>query len=232
MPDGRVTMCQECHVEFTLIVRRHHCRACGRVICNACSNCEAPLKWNDFKAERVCYICYEELRKSTSFDKIFGVSCRHQIHSTSYLAGIEIDPLLKMVQKRFKASARVVMLASNNNVNSGVPRRLRVSAKDDGSVISGYLHKGYFFYDLRKNFLTSLQSNLNVQNSCNLNPNFSMETHSGRHIRGIISSWRRATSGGRCGSWSMTTCSTRTRHRQTPSPATRNRCWATTSILM
>ena len=64
VPDGRVTMCQECHVEFTLIVRRHHCRACGRVICNACSNCEAPLKWNDFKAERVCYICFEELRKS------------------------------------------------------------------------------------------------------------------------------------------------------------------------
>ena len=50
-----------------------------------------------------------------------------------------------MVQKRFKASARVTMLASNNNVNSGVPRRLRVSAKDEGSVISGYLHKGFFF---------------------------------------------------------------------------------------
>ena len=64
VPDGRVTMCQECHVEFTLIVRRHHCRACGRVICNACSNCEAPLKWNDFKAERVCFTCFEELRKS------------------------------------------------------------------------------------------------------------------------------------------------------------------------
>ena len=77
VPDGRVTMCQECHVEFTLIVRRHHCRACGRVICNACSNCEAPLKWNDFKAERVCYICYEELRKSTSLDKIYDLSYRH-----------------------------------------------------------------------------------------------------------------------------------------------------------
>lgn len=66
VPDGRVTMCQECHTEFTLLTRRHHCRACGRVICGICSSCEAPLKWNDYKAARVCYTCLEELKKSKS----------------------------------------------------------------------------------------------------------------------------------------------------------------------
>jgi FYVE/RhoGEF/PH domain-containing protein 5/6 len=30
VPDERVTMCQACNTEFTVIHRRHHCRACGK----------------------------------------------------------------------------------------------------------------------------------------------------------------------------------------------------------
>ena len=30
VPDERVTMCQACSTEFTLVHRRHHCRACGK----------------------------------------------------------------------------------------------------------------------------------------------------------------------------------------------------------
>jgi rRNA maturation endonuclease Nob1 len=30
VPDERVTMCQACNTEFTLVHRRHHCRACGK----------------------------------------------------------------------------------------------------------------------------------------------------------------------------------------------------------
>ena len=45
IPDQRVTMCQECSTEFGLVVRRHHCRACGRVVCNPCSASKAPLRW-------------------------------------------------------------------------------------------------------------------------------------------------------------------------------------------
>ena len=45
IPDQRVTMCQECSTEFGLVVRRHHCRACGRVVCSPCSASKAPLRW-------------------------------------------------------------------------------------------------------------------------------------------------------------------------------------------
>ena len=31
VPDHRVTMCQQCSTDFTLVHRRHHCRACGQV---------------------------------------------------------------------------------------------------------------------------------------------------------------------------------------------------------
>ncbi|XP_031715153.1 FYVE, RhoGEF and PH domain-containing protein 6-like [Anarrhichthys ocellatus] len=35
IPDLRATMCMICTCEFTLTWRRHHCRACGRVVCQA-----------------------------------------------------------------------------------------------------------------------------------------------------------------------------------------------------
>lgn len=36
-PDSEVTECPICHRPFTWMFRRHHCRKCGRVVCNDCS---------------------------------------------------------------------------------------------------------------------------------------------------------------------------------------------------
>ncbi|KAJ2377225.1 hypothetical protein IW150_001503, partial [Coemansia sp. RSA 2607] len=36
-PDGSAAQCFICFRAFSLFVRRHHCRACGRIVCNACS---------------------------------------------------------------------------------------------------------------------------------------------------------------------------------------------------
>ncbi|KAL2022707.1 hypothetical protein VTK56DRAFT_4788 [Thermocarpiscus australiensis] len=36
-PDAEVTYCPICHTQFSIFVRKHHCRKCGRVVCNACS---------------------------------------------------------------------------------------------------------------------------------------------------------------------------------------------------
>ncbi|KAF7190484.1 Zinc finger FYVE domain-containing protein 21, partial [Pseudocercospora fuligena] len=36
-PDNEVTKCPVCDTEFSLLYRRHHCRKCGRVVCNRCS---------------------------------------------------------------------------------------------------------------------------------------------------------------------------------------------------
>lgn len=59
--DSRVTMCQLCTAEFTVTFRRHHCRACGKVVCGNCSSGSAPLQYLDYKATRVCDSCYEYL---------------------------------------------------------------------------------------------------------------------------------------------------------------------------
>ncbi|KAI6785710.1 uncharacterized protein J7T54_006049 [Emericellopsis cladophorae] len=36
-PDAEVTYCPICQTQFSFFVRKHHCRKCGRVVCNACS---------------------------------------------------------------------------------------------------------------------------------------------------------------------------------------------------
>ena len=63
VPDRRVSMCQQCTVEFTVLIRRHHCRACGQVVCSTCSSNKAPLRYLDFDSARVCDTCFETLEK-------------------------------------------------------------------------------------------------------------------------------------------------------------------------
>lgn len=36
-PDAEVSECPICKRQFTFLFRRHHCRKCGRVVCNECS---------------------------------------------------------------------------------------------------------------------------------------------------------------------------------------------------
>ncbi|KAJ8070447.1 hypothetical protein OCU04_000821 [Sclerotinia nivalis] len=36
-PDSEVTQCPICHTSFGWLNRKHHCRKCGRVVCNSCS---------------------------------------------------------------------------------------------------------------------------------------------------------------------------------------------------
>lgn len=68
IPDSHVTMCQDCCVLFTLTCRRHHCRACGRVLCATCTDNRAPLRYSQFQPARVCDACYEVLHAALSPD--------------------------------------------------------------------------------------------------------------------------------------------------------------------
>ncbi|XP_058162645.1 FYVE, RhoGEF and PH domain-containing protein 2 isoform X2 [Dasypus novemcinctus] len=57
--DKMVTMCMRCQEPFTALTRRrHHCRACGHVVCARCSDYRAELKYDDNRPNRVCLDCY------------------------------------------------------------------------------------------------------------------------------------------------------------------------------
>ncbi|KAL1771827.1 FYVE, and PH domain-containing 2 isoform X1 [Sigmodon hispidus] len=57
--DKMVTMCMRCQEPFNALTRRrHHCRACGYVVCAKCSDYRAELKYDSNRPNRVCLACY------------------------------------------------------------------------------------------------------------------------------------------------------------------------------
>ncbi|CAM4735226.1 unnamed protein product [Leuciscus chuanchicus] len=110
IPDHRVTMCMICTSEFTLAWRRHHCRACGKVVCQACSTNEQPLKYMKNRLARVCDLCFSALQQSNSGD---------EEPSNSPTKSPGSFPFRK--QKKIPAALK------------------EVSANTDGSSMSGYL---------------------------------------------------------------------------------------------
>ncbi|XP_027857804.1 FYVE, RhoGEF and PH domain-containing protein 4a isoform X6 [Xiphophorus couchianus] len=60
--DNEVTMCMKCREPFNAITRRrHHCRACGYVVCWKCSDNKAHLEYDNYKVNKVCKDCYSIL---------------------------------------------------------------------------------------------------------------------------------------------------------------------------
>ncbi|KAH8359865.1 hypothetical protein KR093_009250, partial [Drosophila rubida] len=62
-PWSESELCQECGSKFSLTMRKHHCRHCGRVLCSKCSNNDVPiLKFGINKPVRVCNICFDVIQ--------------------------------------------------------------------------------------------------------------------------------------------------------------------------
>ncbi|XP_078272982.1 FYVE, RhoGEF and PH domain-containing protein 4-like isoform X2 [Rhinoraja longicauda] len=57
--DNEVTLCMKCKEPFNALTRRrHHCRACGCVVCWRCSDNKANLAYDSNKPNKVCKDCY------------------------------------------------------------------------------------------------------------------------------------------------------------------------------
>ncbi|XP_023691644.1 FYVE, RhoGEF and PH domain-containing protein 1 isoform X1 [Paramormyrops kingsleyae] len=60
--EKEVTLCMKCQEPFNSITkRRHHCKACGHVVCGKCSEFRARLLYDNNRANRVCVDCYTAL---------------------------------------------------------------------------------------------------------------------------------------------------------------------------
>lgn len=71
IPDEDCTNCMLCSLKFTVINRRHHCRCCGRVLCNACCSVKRPLPYieDPEKKQKVCEPCSRTLDRIEEFEK-------------------------------------------------------------------------------------------------------------------------------------------------------------------
>lgn len=81
VPDGHTKVCMVCEVyKFTTINRKHHCRYCGKVVCDNCSKHRITLPNISLKPVRVCDFCQNNLSMSNQ-----------QIESTSSEEEEEMD---------------------------------------------------------------------------------------------------------------------------------------------
>ncbi|XP_047663804.1 hepatocyte growth factor-regulated tyrosine kinase substrate isoform X2 [Tachysurus fulvidraco] len=57
--------CHRCRVQFGVMTRKHHCRACGQIFCGKCSSKYSTIpKFGIEKEVRVCEPCFEQLNNS------------------------------------------------------------------------------------------------------------------------------------------------------------------------
>ncbi|XP_048346881.1 FYVE, RhoGEF and PH domain-containing protein 5 isoform X2 [Sphaerodactylus townsendi] len=124
VPVSHVMMCMNCGCDFKLTLRRHHCHACGKIVCRNCSRNKYALKYLKDRLAKVCDGCYAELKRRerpmsvsfpTSSSRFSGSafsSVFHNIHYSSFKRQKKIPSAL-----------------------------LEVSASGEGSSISGYLSR-------------------------------------------------------------------------------------------
>ncbi|XP_019371006.1 PREDICTED: FYVE, RhoGEF and PH domain-containing protein 4 isoform X1 [Gavialis gangeticus] len=68
--DNEVTMCMKCKEPFNALTRRrHHCRACGHVVCWKCSDYKAHLEYDSNKLNKVCKDCYHIITGCTDSEE-------------------------------------------------------------------------------------------------------------------------------------------------------------------
>ncbi|XP_015713888.1 FYVE, RhoGEF and PH domain-containing protein 6 [Coturnix japonica] len=123
IPDTRATMCMICTSEFTLTWRRHHCRACGKIVCQACSSNKHGLDYMKNQPARVCDHCFRELQK--------------QDNQCSPKTGSPINH-----KSPSSALSTVLHSIPSGRKQKKIPAALKeVSANTEDSTMSGYLHR-------------------------------------------------------------------------------------------
>ncbi|XP_056134431.1 RUN and FYVE domain-containing protein 2 [Lampris incognitus] len=65
LKDKEASHCKLCEKEFSISRRKHHCRNCGEIFCNSCSDNELPLPVSP-KPVRVCDTCHALLLQRCS----------------------------------------------------------------------------------------------------------------------------------------------------------------------
>lgn len=145
--DDAVFACFKCHTVFSLLIRKHHCRACGRIFCSACSSQRVVIP-GDYEATPVSP-AYNSLSTNAT-DLIGNISWYLTSYSSSNaVTGLEIssstsiqhsqalmDPeLITPEEQQIKFLKEVQRLQENKVISKFTPNRL-MSASASSSVSS------------------------------------------------------------------------------------------------
>lgn len=119
IPDPRTTMCMICTCEFTLTWRRHHCRACGKVVCQACSSNKHSLEYLKKQPARVCDQCFTALQQQKSQSAL----------SAAASAGSKATFAFTRRQKKIPAALKEVSANTYDSSMSGYLQRSKGNKK-------------------------------------------------------------------------------------------------------
>lgn len=101
IPDSEVMDCQTCMKAFSFLVRKHHCRLCGRVVCGECSKYRMVLEKTN-KPVRVCCTCFfGHMNDSTNDIHSLCIDTTRMISTTQITTPLSKDDfhLLKVIGK-------------------------------------------------------------------------------------------------------------------------------------
>ena len=77
VPDSEADQCMICSLRFTLVKRRHHCRACGKVLCAQCCSEKHHLQYLE-REGRVCTPCRTILERLARAEVTGGAEAGEQ----------------------------------------------------------------------------------------------------------------------------------------------------------
>ncbi|KAI1890889.1 hypothetical protein AGOR_G00158250 [Albula goreensis] len=126
VPVSQVMMCMNCASDFSLTLRRHHCHACGKIVCRSCSRNKYPLKYLKDRLAKVCDRCYAELKKrGGSVIGAGGTSSPGPNRSSRPLSAVFQNIHPPSLWKHRKSGSALT----------------QVTASAEGSTMSGSLHR-------------------------------------------------------------------------------------------
>ncbi|XP_060239741.1 FYVE, RhoGEF and PH domain-containing protein 5 isoform X2 [Meriones unguiculatus] len=134
VPVTHAMMCMNCGCDFSLTVRRHHCHACGKIVCRNCSRNKYPLKCLKNRMAKVCDGCFRELKLRNG--PVPGpmrerpVSMSFPLSSSRFSTGSTFSSVFHSISpSTFKKQKKVPSALTE------------VAASGEGSAISGYLSR-------------------------------------------------------------------------------------------
>ncbi|XP_007948803.1 FYVE, RhoGEF and PH domain-containing protein 5 [Orycteropus afer afer] len=133
VPVTHVMMCMNCGCDFSLTLRRHHCHACGKIVCRNCSRNKYPLKYLKDRMAKVCDGCYGKLKKRggdiPGLMRERPVSMSFPLSSPRFSSSAFSSVFHSISPSTFKKQKRVPSALAE------------VAASGEGSAISGYLSR-------------------------------------------------------------------------------------------
>jgi len=113
--DEEFSKCMNCDLPFTVVRRRHHCRSCGKLLCNSCCSHRISLPklgYSKRQEQRVCDSCLSVHQQSkvsmnSKFSKL--------VHARRAKRYDQVD--WKLMQKLSQNSSRKSSLTSTESID-------------------------------------------------------------------------------------------------------------------